>query len=239
MPVLSYECVATLFSYLIHRHMLPRGLSRVHLLECQGHRLEEGLIPPHGRHLLLVEPACHLLHLRDLVPHHPHLQVKSLPLCTRLFKSIFVFKPGGLLVPLEVLVAVGVHREVELGILDARDFGQLVPTDGLCLALLLQDGDVREEDLAGGVDEVLARGVRALRVQIGQGRGAGTRTLQYSQLVLSLQQGVRRVVLGELILVPRIHNSDLFFSLELAQPVLDLLVEDLTFKVLIIALRII
>ena len=203
MPVLSDECVvATLFSYLIHRHLLPRGLSRVHLFECLGDRLEECLIPPHGRHLLLVEPACHLLHLRDLVPQHPHLQVKPLPLRARLFKSIFVFQPSGLLVPLEVLVAVGVQLEEELGVLDARDLGQLVPTDGLCLPLLLQDGDAREEDLAGGVDEVLARGVRALRVQIGQGGGAGTRTLQFTQLVLSLQQGVRRVVGGKLILVP-------------------------------------
>ena len=201
MPVLSFECFANLFYYLILRHMLPRGLSRVHLLECQGHRLEEGLIPPHGRHLLLVEPACHLLQLCDLVPQHPHLLVKTLPLGTRLPKSIFVFQPGGLLVPLKVLVAVGVQLEVELGILDPLDFGQLVPTDGLCLPLLLEDGDVREEDLAGGVDELLARGVRALRVQVGQGGGAGTRTLQFSQLVLSLHQGVRRVVLGELILV--------------------------------------
>jgi hypothetical protein len=128
-PVLSYECVATLFSYLIHRHMLPRGLSRVHLLECQGHRLEEGLIPPHGHHLLLVEPACHLLHMRDMVPQHPHLLVKTLPLGTRLPKHLCIsawwsFGP------------VGVQLEEELGILDTLDFGQLVRTDGLCLPLL-------------------------------------------------------------------------------------------------------
>ena len=166
--------------------MLPRGLTRVHLFECLGDRLEEGLIPPHGLHLLLVEPACYLQQLRDLVPYHPHLLVKTLPLGTCQPKSIFVFQPGGLLVLLEVLVAVGVQFEVELGILDTLDFGQLIRTDGLCLPLLLEDGDVGEENLAGGVNELLARRVRALCVQIRQGGGAGTRTLQLCQLVLSL-----------------------------------------------------
>ena len=79
----------------------------------------------------------------------------------------------------------------------------------------------------------------ALRVQIGQGGGADTRTLQYSQLILSLHQVVRIVVLGKLIIVPRIQNRDLGLSLELPHPGLDLLVEDLTFQVLIIALLII
>jgi hypothetical protein len=81
--------------------------------------------------------------------------------------------------------------------------------------------------------------VRALRVQVRQGGGAGTRTLQLCQLVLSMHQCIRRVVLGKLIIVPRLYNRDLYFTLKLPYPGLDLLVEDLTFQVLIISLRII
>ena len=60
------------------------------------------------------------------------------------------------MVPLEVLVAVGVQLKVELGILDTLGLSQLVRADGICLPLLLQDGDVGEEDLTGGVYVLLA-----------------------------------------------------------------------------------